>query len=79
MTEGITRIIRERDVDAYCGLRRTQRAVLIRRGQFPAPIPLSDHGRARGYLESDLITWQQQRIARRDATPSGTLLQRRFD
>lgn len=67
MVEQISRIIRERDVDAYCGLKRTQRAELIRRGEFPTPIPLSDNGRARGYLESELISWQQRRIARRDA------------
>jgi prophage regulatory protein len=67
MVDQISRIIRERDVDAYCGLRRTRRAELIRRGEFPAPIRLSDGGRARGYLESELIAWQQKCIARRDA------------
>jgi len=66
MTEHLTRIIRERDVDAYCGLKRTQRAELIRRGEFPKPVRLSDAGRARGYLESELIAWQQQRIVERD-------------
>jgi prophage regulatory protein len=60
------RIIRERDVDAYCGLKRTQRAELVRRGEFPRPVTLSDSGRARGYLESELLEWQRNRAARRD-------------
>lgn len=64
MTEQLTRIIREKDVDAYCGLKRTQRAELIARGDFPAPIALST--RAKGYLESELIAWQQERRTKRD-------------
>ena len=68
MIERLTRIIRERDVDAYCGLKRTQRAELVRRGEFPRPIALSDNGRARGYLESELLEWQRRRLARRDGT-----------
>jgi len=71
MVERISRIIRERDVDAYCGLKRTQRAELIRRGEFPKPILLSDGGRARGYFENELIEWQRRRMARRDGTPGG--------
>jgi prophage regulatory protein len=69
MADQINRIIRERDVDNYCGLKRTQRVELIRRGEFPKPILLADGGRARGYLESELIAWQRQRIARRDGPP----------
>ena len=64
MTERLTRIIREKDVDTYCGLKRTQRAELIARGDFPAPIALST--RAKGYLESELVAWQQARCAKRD-------------
>ena len=66
MTEHLNRIIRERDVDEYCGLGRTQRAELIRRGEFPKPVRLSDTGRARGYLESELIEWQRRRAAERN-------------
>jgi prophage regulatory protein len=64
----LSRIIRERDVDEYCGLKRTQRAELVRRGEFPRPVLLSDSGRARGYLESELIEWQRQRLAKRDGS-----------
>ena len=66
MIDKLTRIIRERDVDAFCGLKRTQRAELVRRGEFPKPFSLSDSGRARGYLESELLEWQRKRIAERD-------------
>jgi predicted DNA-binding transcriptional regulator AlpA len=65
MTNRLSRIIREKYVDAYCGLKRTQRAELIARGDFPAPIALST--RAKGYLETELIAWQQARCAERDA------------
>jgi prophage regulatory protein len=64
----LSRIIRERDVDAYCGLKRTQRAELVRRGEFPKPIKLSDSGRAKGWLEDELLEWQRQRLAKRDGT-----------
>lgn len=67
MIERVNRIIRERDVDAYCGLKRTQRAELVRRREFPAPISLSDGGRARGYLESELLEWQRRRLTKREA------------
>jgi prophage regulatory protein len=51
----------------YVGLRRTQIAELIKCGQFPKPIPLSDTGRAVAWLEADLVAWQASRLAKRDA------------
>jgi prophage regulatory protein len=65
MIEHLNRIIRECDVDAYCGLKRTQRAELVKQRKFPRPIKLS--ARAKGYLESELIEWLKARIAERDA------------
>lgn len=59
-------IIRLKDLPAFCGLRRTQIAKLIEAGEFPAPIKLSDSGRARGFLSSEIEAWQQKRIAQRD-------------
>jgi prophage regulatory protein len=74
----LQRIIRLADLPAYVGLRRTQIDELIRRGEFPRSIPLSDFGRAKGWIESELMAWQQARIAQRDrelcdASPSGSL------
>ena len=61
------RLIRERDLPAYAGLKRTQISELIKRGEFPRPIKLSDGGRAKAWLEDELLLWQRQRLALRDA------------
>jgi predicted DNA-binding transcriptional regulator AlpA len=60
------RLVRERDLPTYAGLRRTQIAELIKRGEFPRPIRLSDGGRAKAWVEAELIIWQRQRLAKRD-------------
>jgi predicted DNA-binding transcriptional regulator AlpA len=62
----LNKIVRPRDVDEFCGLRRTQRRELEKRGEFPKSVALSDNGRARGYLEFELIQWQRARLAKRD-------------
>ncbi len=67
--ERLTKIVRECDVDAYCGLKRTQRAELIKAGKFPRPIRLST--RAVGYLESELLEWLNARLAERDRAERG--------
>jgi prophage regulatory protein len=64
----LNRLYRLRDLPPFVGLRRTQIAELIKAGEFPKPIPLSDSGRAVAWLESDLIAWQSGRIARRAAS-----------
>jgi prophage regulatory protein len=64
----LLRIIRKRDLPAFTGLQRTAIEELIKRGEFPKPIPLSDTGRAVGWVEDEVIAWQHKRLARRDAT-----------
>jgi prophage regulatory protein len=64
MTETLHRIVRMSELPAYTGLRSTQIDALIQRGEFPKPVKLSE--RRKGWLESELITWQQQRIAGRE-------------
>ena len=64
------RVIRLSELPVYVGLQRTQIDALIRAGQFPPPIKLNDSGRAKGWLESEIIAWQQRRIAQRDAKRS---------
>ena len=61
------RIIRLRELPTWVGLQRSQIDELIRAGEFPAPIRLNDTGRAKGWLESEVVAWQQKRIAKRDA------------
>jgi len=65
----LNRIYRRRDLTAVTGLKQSRIDELIRDGEFPAPIKLTDGGRATGWLESDLIEWQNNRIAKRDAQP----------
>lgn len=63
----LNRMYRLKELPQFVGLRRTQIAELIKAGQFPKPIPLSDTGRAVAWLESDLIAWQHARIADRNS------------
>ena len=60
----LNRIIRLADLSQFCGLKRTQIDQLIHEGRFPRPVKLS--ARRKGWLESELISWQQARISERD-------------
>jgi len=62
--ERLHKIVRLVDLPQFCGLKRTQIETLIAAGKFPRPVKLSE--RRKGWLESELITWQQARIAGRD-------------
>jgi prophage regulatory protein len=57
------KILRLRDLAAVTGLKRSAIYAKIAEGTFPKPIPLGV--RAVGWLESDIETWQQERIAAR--------------
>ena len=63
----LLRVIRLRELPQYVGLQRTQIDELIQRGEFPAPVKLSDSGRAKAWLEHEIVAWQQLRLAKRDA------------
>jgi predicted DNA-binding transcriptional regulator AlpA len=63
----LTRLYRLNELPRFVGLRRSRIAELIEAGEFPRPIRLSDTGRAVAWLESDLIDWQWECIARRAA------------
>jgi prophage regulatory protein len=62
--QALHKIIRASELPDYCGLRRTQIDTLIERGEFPKPVKLSE--RRKGWIESELIAWQQSRIAGRE-------------
>ena len=55
------RIVRASELPAYTGLRSTQIEALVQRGEFPKPVKLS--ARRKGWIESELISWQQSRIS----------------
>jgi prophage regulatory protein len=59
----LNRIIRRRDLYAFTGLKPTAIDNEIARGSFPKPIPLAD--KAVGWFESEIIEWQQRRLAER--------------
>jgi prophage regulatory protein len=63
----LSRIYRLQELTKFVGLRRTQIAEMIKAGTFPKPIPLSESGRAVGWLETELVAWQQNRMAARNA------------
>jgi predicted DNA-binding transcriptional regulator AlpA len=50
----LNRMYRLKELPEFVGLRRTQISELIRIGEFPRPVPLTDSGRAIAWLESDL-------------------------
>ena len=61
----LNRLYRLKDVEQFAGLKRTQISELMKAGEFPKPISLSDSGRAVAWLEHELIAWQTARIAAR--------------
>lgn len=59
------RFLRIADVKAACGLPTATLYELMDKGEFPRPIKLSS--RAVAWIEADVIAWQEQKIAARDA------------
>jgi len=64
----LNRLYRRSELPQYVGLRRTQIDEMIKAGEFPKPVPLSNSGRAVAWLEVDLIAWQSTRIAARNTS-----------
>jgi len=63
MDHTLHKIIRLAELSQYVGLKRTQIEHLISQGKFPAPVRLS--ARRKGWIQAELITWQQEKIAQR--------------
>ena len=66
MKRQLQRILREPEVLAATGYKKTQLDELINQGKLPAPIRLSEGGRARGWFEDEIISHQEARRAERD-------------
>ena len=64
MEQKLDEIIRLADLPRYTGLKRTQIQHYINKGEFPIPIKLGV--RAKGFLASEIRTWQNERIAARE-------------
>jgi predicted DNA-binding transcriptional regulator AlpA len=62
-------IIRESDLQKYDGLGHAWRwECMYERGDYPPPIKLSEGGRYKAWLASEIAAWQRWRAARRDGT-----------
>ena len=55
------RIMRRKEVEAVTGLGRSVIYELMAAGEFPQKLPL--HGRAVGWVESEIQKWVQNRIS----------------
>jgi prophage regulatory protein len=61
---GLRRILRLPEVEAATGKKRSAIYDGIADGTFPKPVPLGE--RAVGWIESEILAWQEARIAERD-------------
>lgn len=50
-------------VEAATGYKRSTIYRLVQEGKFPAPIALSDEGRASAWIEEEVDQWCKERIA----------------
>lgn len=64
-------ILRRKQVEQRVGLSRSTIYAKVAAGEFPAPIALS--ARAVGWLESDITTWIEARIASSHELEGGKL------
>lgn len=58
------KLIRLPDVERATGLKRTAIYTRVKRGQFPAPVPIG--GRAVAWVEDEISDWIHAQIAVRD-------------
>ena len=61
----VRQILREPEVLKASGYRPTQLWTLIQQGKFPAPIRLSEGGRAKGWFADEIEAFQEARVAER--------------
>lgn len=61
-----TKIIRIKDVMAITGISKSHIYLLANEKRFPLSIPLVPGGSSRGWVESEVYEWVNQRIAERD-------------
>lgn len=62
MTEHMRRFLRLKDVKQQVGLGRSAIYEKIKTGEFPAPYPLSENGRAVAWLSNDIDGWIDSRV-----------------
>ena len=72
MAEQLRSFLRLKQVKTVTGMSRSWTYEAIRRGEFPAPIPLS--ARAVAWDSASIAAWQAARIARKPNAESRELL-----
>ena len=65
-TRGLDKFLRIAGVIAATGLGRATIYELMAEGKFPRPVKLMVGSKAVGWLESEIVEWQEARIAERD-------------
>jgi predicted DNA-binding transcriptional regulator AlpA len=68
----LNQVLREKELRAYDGLGKTQRQVMIDRGEYPAPFRISEGGRAKAWILAEILAWQQRRIESARIIPKNT-------
>lgn len=58
-------ILRRPEVERATGLARSSLYALIAARKFPKPVKLG--GKCSGWLEAEIVAWQRERAAERDA------------
>jgi prophage regulatory protein len=66
-THNLETFLRKPDVLKLTGFKRTRLAEAVSAGEFPRPVKIGE--RAIAWRESEVASWQAQRIAARDAAP----------
>lgn len=56
------RILKRPEVESITGLSRSRIYFLISQQKFPSQINLTPEGRSVGWLESDVLSWLDERI-----------------
>src|SRR5262245_18590992 len=69
------KILRRGDVEKHKRMRRSSLYAAVAEGKFPAPIRLRE--KCVGWLESEIVDWQQRCIRERDARLASPRRQRR--
>lgn len=59
------KVLREPELNAFDGLKPTQRAELIKEGKYPKPIRLSV--RRKAWFADEIALWQQGRVAQQQS------------
>jgi prophage regulatory protein len=62
MAEQVRQFLRFKDVKNRVGLQRSSLYAKVKSGEFPAPIPLSEHGRAVAWDSRAIEAWMDSRI-----------------